>query len=366
MEKQNPKIALIGDCLANGGAEKVHALLSIYFHRNGFEVHNCILKNVVGYEFAGQLHNLGKLEASRSKIRWKFSKIIAFYQFLQNGNFDYIIDFRMRNKSLRELLFMKFFYPTNSFLTVHSAILNLYFPHNSFLSRFIFKKMNLVSVSNAIAKKLVQTKHCNACTTIHNPIDLKSIDNDLKFDFEADFKYILGVGSMNTNIKQFDQLISCYAESDLPQNDIKLLLLGSGKLQKQFRNFSKSLGIDNKVIFLDFQKNPFPIYKNALFTVLCSKNEGFPNVLIESLACETPVVAFDCFSGPSEIIDNGINGILVDNQNFDSLKMAINKMVSDQNFYDTCKANARKSVRKFDIEIIGEQWKNYLFERLKD
>jgi N-acetylgalactosamine-N,N'-diacetylbacillosaminyl-diphospho-undecaprenol 4-alpha-N-acetylgalactosaminyltransferase len=72
--------------------------------------------------------------------------------------------------------------------------------------------------------------------------------------------------------------------------------------------------------------------KNAKFTVLASKNEGFGNVLIESLACATPVVAFDCLSGPSEIIQDRNNGLLVENQNFKKLAQ-MDLMIEDHDLY---------------------------------
>ena len=63
MIKQNKpyKVLLVGDCLANGGAERVHALLSGYFHNSGLEVHNCIFLDWITYEYSGSLLNLGKI-----------------------------------------------------------------------------------------------------------------------------------------------------------------------------------------------------------------------------------------------------------------------------------------------------------------
>ena len=121
---------------------------------------------------------------------------------------------------------------------------------------------------------------------------------------------------------------------------------------------AEQLGLSALIEFKGFVENPFPYYKKALFTVLSSKNEGFPNVLIETLATQTPVIAFDCFSGPNEIIEHEINGLLVDNQNFQALTEAMNAMIENVDLYQNCKQNAKESVRKFDVEIIGQQWQN--------
>ena len=110
---------------------------------------------------------------------------------------------------------------------------------------------------------------------------------------------------------------------------------------------------------------PYKIVKHAKFLVQSSLFEGFPMVILESLCCETPVIAFDCFSGPDEIIVNGENGILVENQNFNELVKAINKMEDENDFYLHCKKNAFESIKKFDISKIGPQWE-FLIARIKE
>ena len=124
----------------------------------------------------------------------------------------------------------------------------------------------------------------------------------------------------------------------------------------ELKQLVHDLHLQEQVVFLGRKQNPFPYYKNALFTVLTSKNEGFPMVLIESLATGTPVVSYDCDSGPNEIIQNRENGLLVENQHPQKMTDALNEMVENEKFYLHCKANSKQSVSAFTLDKIGADW----------
>jgi glycosyltransferase involved in cell wall biosynthesis len=94
--------------------------------------------------------------------------------------------------------------------------------------------------------------------------------------------------------------------------------------------------------------------------VVSSINEGFPNVIVESLITGTPVVSFDCFSGPNEIIIDKYNGLLVEDQNVSKLTQAMNTMIIDKDLYLHCKNNATGSVESFSVDAIGNQWLEFL------
>lgn len=353
------KIALVGDCLSKGGAEKVHAILSIYFKKQGFEVYNSILVDAVTYDYSGSLLNLGKVKPNSSSIIRKVYRFRALQKWVNSNDFDCLIDFRMRPSFIFEFILSRMIYPRNTIYTVHSSVLEFYFPKNILLSKLIYNKKKIAAVANAIQKKIVKRYSLNKVETIYNPSNLDEIAI-LKEDKIWERNYVLTVGSMESPIKQIDKLIEAYSISELPKQNIQLIILGEGKYKINYQKLVKKLNLSHLVLFKGMVLNPFPYYKNAIFYVLSSKYEGLPNAIIESLACETPVVAFDCFSGPRELINNNQNGILVENQNFDKLIEAMNLMVSDVRLYEHCKRNAIKSVKKFSINVLGEKWLKYI------
>ena len=155
-------------------------------------------------------------------------------------------------------------------------------------------------------------------------------------------------------------MILAYAATRLPAQNIRLLLLGDGPQKEYLQNLAKSEKLEDKVVFLDFQDNPFKFMKSARFTILTSKHEGLPNIITESLTCGIPVVAFDCKSGPGELIENGKNGLLVEDQNFDEFVKAMNEMNENEALRETCKGNAFESIKRFSVEKIGAEWLEYL------
>ncbi|MCZ8090451.1 glycosyltransferase [Flavobacterium sp.] len=366
MIKQNQqyKIALIGDSLSNGGAERVHARLSDFFESKNHKVYNCVFVDSVNYKYSGELFNLGKIQKKSNPILRRIVRFYKLKQFIKKNQFDIIIDFRMRNTFFQEFLLSNFIYKNKVIYSVRSGVLNYYFPKSSFLSKLIYQNKKIVAVSEAVKNKIKEEELAQNVTYIYNPIDFEEIAK-LKEEFIPESQsYILAAGRMNNDIKQFDQLIIAYSKSDLPKKSIDLVLLGEGKNLEKYKELAKNLGLEKSIKFLGFQENPFPYYKNAIFTVLSSKNEGFPNVLIESLAVETPVVSFDCFSGPNEIVKDKENGILVENQEFEKLIHAMNIFIEDKKLYNDCKKMTKLSVSHLQIELIGKLWVDLIEKQL--
>ncbi len=353
------KICLLVSSLSSGGAEKVATNLSKSFSERGYEVTIFSMRDEIDYHYIGKLYNFGIIKKRHGKLKAFFK----FLNFFKKNHFDFIIDHRLRNKFLKETIFSKLVFNNHKVIyCVHNYDLSYYFSFLKikWLSRFPHvKNKQFVSVSKSIKHKLSQ---CLGVTSrvIYNYIDYDSINtlaNEVGIHENDD--YIIGVGRLTT-IKQFDKLILSYHKSKLLSQNIKLIILGSGPEKEKLEKLIIELNLKNKVNILPFRKNPYALIKNAKGLILSSKIEGFPMVLLEALFLKTPVISFDCKSGPNEIVKHNVNGKLVENQNIEKLTNSLNDMFLNKNMYKEISKGVSIGLDVFSEKTIIQQWINFL------
>ena len=104
---------------------------------------------------------------------------------------------------------------------------------------------------------------------------------------------------------------------------IKLLIIGNGKEKQKILNYINKNKLSNIIKILPFRKNPFPyILKSNLF-ILSSRYEGLPNILLETVVLKKPILSSNCSTGPKEILDNGLGGLLFKKGNYIDLSKKI-------------------------------------------
>ncbi|MET0091768.1 MAG: glycosyltransferase [Candidatus Thiodiazotropha sp.] len=138
---------------------------------------------------------------------------------------------------------------------------------------------------------------------------------------------MLGIGGLRQQ-KDFPSLLHAFARVNRDR-PARLMILGQGHQHDELLNLAKSLGAADRVELPGFVENPYAYLSRAALFVLSSLWEGSPNVVTESLALGTPVVATDCRSGPNEITQQGKYGKLVPVGDVPAMANAILETLAD-------------------------------------
>jgi glycosyltransferase involved in cell wall biosynthesis len=161
-----------------------------------------------------------------------------------------------------------------------------------------------------------------------------------------DDKVIFSLGRLESQ-KNFSLLIDGFYLARQKDSKLKLVIVGSGSELETLKSQVDRLGIKESVLLTGYVKNPFPIFKRAKLFCLTSIWEGMPVSIMESMSLGCPVVSVNCKSGPSEMITNGENGLLVDSD-AKSISTAIMSVIDDQKLLSEMKLNCLKLSRRWD------------------
>jgi len=190
-----------------------------------------------------------------------------------------------------------------------------------------------------------------------NPVELPLMEKEILPVFNG--KVVVGMGRLAPE-KGFDLLLRAFARVVDNCPGWILVVLGEGKERARLEHLRNKLGLDDRVKLPGFVSNPHDWLSAADLFVLSSKVEGFGNVLAEALMCGLPVVSTNCPSGPEEIVNNGVDGILVENQNEKQLAEAMKLLMLNDDLRKQMASRAAEGASRFGVESIMARWDDLL------
>ncbi|MFW5803701.1 MAG: glycosyltransferase [bacterium] len=337
MDNKNNNITLFINSLRGGGAERICVTLANGLVARGWEVtivvlnlHNAILAEELDKGIVFKNLNI-------KHARGAFFKILHF---LKKNRVEKIVTFNHQISVI--LVLLRWVFKLN-FIIVARNISHLSQKykeeksvwHRYFVDRwvkFLYKFVDrVIAQSQGMRTDLISNYHIvpEKIFVINNPLNpvIERQAQETFCSWEEKQDYLLCVGRLE-KVKAFDYAIEAFAKIHKDFPEMRLKIIGEGSEREYLERFTKQLKLEEFVDFEGYKKDLALYYLSAKATLLTSLYEGFPNVLVESVAFGTPVVAFDCESGPAEIINNDVNGYIVEYQNIDILGEAINKTLS--------------------------------------
>lgn len=173
---------------------------------------------------------------------------------------------------------------------------------------------------------------------------------------------IVAVGRLDRQ-KRHDMLIRSYAAVSDRLNDGKLIIYGEGPERKNLQKEIDDLGLGEKVILAGITENVVEKIRGSRLFVLSSDYEGMPNALLEAMAVGLPVISTDCpCGGPAMVVENGINGLLVEVGNEKMLSESMVRLMRDDEFSHRLGKNAEAIRQKCSLDNVANMWKKLIDE----
>ncbi len=240
---------------------------------------------------------------------------------------------------------------------------------NYFEVKYLYgKAKKIVAVSDGIKMNMVNVHGMNKdhFAVIQNPVDINKIQKIININDKSNQDShgtrrelkIISVGRL-TKQKGFSDLLNAFSIV-LKFLPAKLIILGEGELRVELERQARELGLDSHLEMPGFVDDPWTRIHASDLYVMSSYWEGLPLVLLETMACGTPIVSTDCDYGPREIITHGNDGMLVPVGDVHLMSKTIIQLLKDEHLRMNLAANAKETVKFYDSRIVTRQYEQLI------
>ena len=359
-------ITLVTPSLFCGGAERVVVSLAEGFQTQGHRVTviTATEKNSDFYQLPPGVERiaLGIMGISKNPldaIKSNLNRVSAIGNAIKSSDPDIVMSHLTETNILTVLALLDTKYPV--LITEHcDPNLISYGKFWTTLRRIVYPfATRLVSVSQGVEDYFTWLPKRKK-TVIYNPFFISENATskiEIPTGVKRDRNWIISMGRL-TEQKGFDILLKAFAKIAPKYPDWQLIILGEGELRSELEQLKTELDLKEQAVLPGRIKNPFLLMKRAQFFVMSSRFEGFPMAHGEAMLCGLPVIATDCPSGPRELIRDGIDGILIPNQDQTALTAAMESLITNSEQRQRFAKSAPEVGTRFSLDKIISDWIN--------
>lgn len=346
------KILIIGPNVGMGGVEKASSNLANSFEKNGYSTSYLALIPEPHF-FELNSNYMEPLGFNEKKMN--FIKTIKYIRRnVKEIQPDHIIAYTKFYAAISNfsLLFSKY----SIIVTERSSPLYQWPIHIEIFCKisFFLKRAKGVISQTTIASQFHKTVYGNTKYCV-----IPNAVREIKFYPEIKREnIILAVGRFHDPCKGFDLLIKAF--NLIESSDWRLVFAGGSKEEGQYLLDKAKPEVVSRIEFLGAVKNMDLVYAKAGIFVMPSRSEGFPNALAEAMASGCPCISFDFTAGARDIIQNNINGMLVEPENYRLLAQEIDDLIKNKKKRSDFSSKAVSVSDTLDSNLIAKMYFNFL------
>ena len=360
------KLLFFISTLSGGGAERVMSSVSNSFSNNPENDVTIVTdtSQPIVYQFSDKVRLLdlergkGDIKGFLSHPRHFLRTLISIYRYYRKIKPDVVISFQTGMNGMVNMAL--FFTKARIISSEHSYYNWKYTRFEEFLRKYFYRRANALTVLTRHDLKLCCEKGMHNVVYMPNPVHIEPTD-----DFSRQ-KIVLAAGRLDAwEVKGFDMLMQIWGKICKDKSDWTLQIAGTGSDDslKYLESIAEKYNCVN-VEFLGFRKDIHQILKRASVFVLTSRHEGSPMVLLEAMSSGCCCVAFDCETGPNEIITNNKNGLLVDAENVPQFVEKLKKVLEDDHLLMELASKAPSALKKYSELRVMRRW-NILINKVR-
>lgn len=357
------KICCVIPSLSAGGMERVMSELINFFSSTGkYEIHLILygIKREIFYDIDNKI--------IIHKPAFQFNNNFRFYNTIKT-----ILFLRREIKKIKPSTVLSFGEIWNNFVLLSTLGLKFHIyvsdrcnPEKKLsftqeaLRKYLYRQAAGIIVQTKkaenIYKLLIKNKNIIA---IGNPI--REI-NDRADIFKENL--VLTVGRL-IETKHHEQLIKIFINA--APLDWKLMIVGDDAEKQNVRSklerLIKELNVKERVVLTGTRKDVDELYLKSKIFAFTSSSEGFPNVIGEAHSAGLPVVAYNCVAGPSELIEDGVNGFLIPLFDTNKFEEKLKLLIKEEYLRNRMGMIGRKTIKKYSVGNISRQFENFIFKK---